>query len=148
DRRVRPIGAEAPAPAGHGRGVPARRDRGRARNPLPPRRRADRRAAPRAARSGGGRPEAGGSLGMNDALTQVLPTLWRWRSSLAGPQQPVNSYVWRTADGCVLIDPAGDLTPAELGRLDLGPVRAILVTHVQAEHVAGCRHWPAVPVHV
>lgn len=85
---------------------------------------------------------------MNDALTQVLPTLWRWRSSLAGPQQPVNSYVWRTADGCVLIDPAGDLTPAELGRLDLGPVRAILVTHVQAEHVAGCRHWPAVPVHV
>ena len=79
---------------------------------------------------------------------RVLPRLFRWRSGLAGPQHPVNSYVWRTAQGTVLIDPTADLKPALFGQINAPPVTDILITHVQEENIAGCLHFPEARFHV
>jgi len=56
----------------------------------------------------------------------------------------VNSYLLRTEAGAVLIDPAADCTP---DKLPAAPA-AILITHLQQENVAGCFHFPDVPVYV
>ena len=74
-------------------------------------------------------------------FTELLPGLYRWQGA-------VNSYLWQQQDGCVLIDPAADLTPNILAKASLGPVHEILITHVQEEHVAGCAHFPGIAVHV
>jgi glyoxylase-like metal-dependent hydrolase (beta-lactamase superfamily II) len=86
--------------------------------------------------------------GVPTSLSLVVPGVWRWQSGLAGLHHPVSSYIWQRTDGCILIDPAADLTGAILAQHGLGLVRAILITHVQEEHVAGCANFPGVPVHV
>lgn len=75
---------------------------------------------------------------------QLPATLQRIKSTLCGAHQPVNSYLLQTDAGTVLIDPAADCTPDKLrARPD-----AILITHLQEEHVAGCFHFLGVPVYV
>lgn len=81
--------------------------------------------------------------GLGD-LMRILPDVYRVRSTLHSPQQPVNSYLLTTPAGAVLIDPAADCTPDRLP----APPAAILITHVQEENVAGCFHFPNVPVYV
>lgn len=85
---------------------------------------------------------------MSERMHQVLPGLQRFESSLSGPQQPVSSYVWQSAAGTILIDPAADLTPAALSPLELALPAHILITHLQEENAAGCPHWPDAAVHV
>lgn len=75
---------------------------------------------------------------------QLSPGLHRFTSGLGGAHQPVNSYLLQTVAGTVLIDPAGDCTP---DKLSASP-EAILITHLQEEHVAGCVHYPGVPVYI
>ena len=77
-------------------------------------------------------------------MNQVLPDVYRRRSSLPGPHQPAVSYACVTDLGTVLIDPAADLTPDVLAGLP--PVTHVFVTHVQEEHAAGAAHWPGVPL--
>ncbi len=75
---------------------------------------------------------------------QALNDVHLVRSTLYGPQQPVNSYLLRSPAGAVLIDPAADCTPDRLP----APPDAILITHVQEDNIAGCFHFPNVPVYV
>ena len=79
---------------------------------------------------------------------ELLPQLYRWRSALSGSAHPVNSYVWLAPEGCIVIDPASDLTPEALRELRVTEVAAILVTHLQEENAAGCLNFPGVPIHV
>jgi len=81
---------------------------------------------------------------MKAALKPIVPRVFRWQSRLSGPHHPVNSYVVLTPEGVVLIDPAADLTPKVLPEMP----RAILLTHVQEEHLAGAFHYPRVPIYV
>ena len=76
----------------------------------------------------------------------ILPNLFRFTSSSDGPNQPVNSYIWRVGDRLILIDPAIDLDRAQLP-LDL-PVTDILVTHLQEEHAAGAANFPDARLYV
>lgn len=74
----------------------------------------------------------------------IAPGVLLWKSRLGGPHQPVNSYLVYAPGGPVLIDPAGDLHPEEV---PAEPV-AILLTHVQVEHLDGAFNFPGVPVYV
>lgn len=74
----------------------------------------------------------------------IATNIYRWRSKLSGPHQPVNSYLVNAGAGPVLIDPAADLTPDKLPQRPL----AILITHVQKEHIAGVCNFPDVPLYV
>lgn len=84
-------------------------------------------------------------------MSQLLPNLWHFTSTLTSPQHPVNSYVVATIYGPVLIDPAADLTPAALKTLSgLNPqdIRHLLITHLHAENAAGGANFPQARVHV
>ena len=85
---------------------------------------------------------------MSHASHEILPGLYRFESKLAGPHQPVNSYVWRAGRKTIIIDPAGDLTPAALSEAGAGRIPDILVTHVQQENIAGCANFPDARIHV
>lgn len=85
---------------------------------------------------------------MGQHVESLAPGLYRWHSRPAGPHEPVNSYVIAEAEGTTLVDPAHDLSSAAVAALGLAPVKRILITHLQREHVAGCVHFPDIPVHV
>ena len=77
---------------------------------------------------------------MPSTLHAILPGLFCRPSRLRSPQHPVNSYLWIAEPGkTILIDPAADLTPAEVSAAGLPPVTAIYITHLQAENAAGPR---------
>jgi len=67
---------------------------------------------------------------------------------LQGPQHPVNSYVYQGPKGVVLVDPTGDLTSDILRSNGIDVVDAILITHIQEEHIAGVTNFPGTPLYV
>jgi glyoxylase-like metal-dependent hydrolase (beta-lactamase superfamily II) len=85
---------------------------------------------------------------MPAGLEEIVAGLYRCTSGLNGPQQPVNSYVWLSDAGTVLVDPAEDLTPELLSEIGAPPVADILITHLQRENAQGCFNFPGARVHV
>ena len=83
-----------------------------------------------------------------ELLQQVAPGVRRIVSTQAGPHHPVNGYVVDTPQGVVLIDPPADLTPNVLRDAGLAQPTAILVTHLQREHIEGAANFPDTPLHV
>jgi len=89
------------------------------------------------------------SLDIKEIVQNIAPGLWRFCSGLTGRHQSANGYILKRGNGWVLIDPPGDLGPGVLELCGEGTVvEAILVTHLQEEHVAGAGNFPGVPVHV
>jgi glyoxylase-like metal-dependent hydrolase (beta-lactamase superfamily II) len=77
------------------------------------------------------------------SLERISPSLFRLQSD-AGIHGPVNSYLWRGSSGTVLIDPGAGAA----GFAEFGGASQLLVTHVQAEHIEGARHFPEAPLTV
>lgn len=75
-------------------------------------------------------------------ITTILTGLTRVQSTAAGPQHPTNSYLWDGPKGLVIIDPCVDVTPA------VATPAALLVTHVQQEHIEGAANFPEASLHI
>jgi len=77
------------------------------------------------------------------SMIEIANHLFQLASRVEDAHHPVSSYLWRNANGTVLIDPHAGVTPDDTGAVD-----DILITHLQEENAAGCLNFPSARIHV
>ncbi len=85
----------------------------------------------------------------SSSFSPIASGVWRFRSGLSGPHQPVNGYLVKFMEGWFLVDPPADLArQAVLAVTGRNEPSRILITHWQREHVEGILNFPDIPVWV